>query len=50
MLAQNLLNLLMTQDFEDWFLTDLEAYICGDEDAKSKEQILADLENFIKGR
>ena len=46
--AKLLLSILMSQDFEDWYSSDLEAFICGEEDAKSKEQILLDLENFIK--
>lgn len=37
----------MTQDFEDWYLTDLEDYICGETGAKTTEQMLADLQNFI---
>lgn len=45
--AKQLLSLLMSQDFEEWYLTDLEDYICGEENAKTTEQMLADLQNFI---
>jgi hypothetical protein len=45
--AIQLLSLLTAQDFEDWFRSDLEDYICGEETAKTTEQMLADLQNFI---
>jgi hypothetical protein len=45
--AKQLLSLLTTQDFEDWYRTDLEDYIRGEENAKTAEQMLADLQNFI---
>lgn len=46
--AQKLLDLFISQPFEDWFLVDLEAYIVGEKQAKTREQMLADIENFIK--
>jgi hypothetical protein len=47
MCAKQLLSLLMTQDFEDWYLSDLDDYITGKEEAKTTEHMLTGLEQLI---
>lgn len=49
--AKKVLQLIEGSWFEDWYASDFEDYITGEDGAKSKEQILADLERkleFIK--
>jgi hypothetical protein len=45
--AKQLLSLLMTQNFEDWYRSDLDDYITGEEEAKTTEEMLTDLEQLI---
>jgi len=47
-LSAKVLSLLMTSDFEDWYETEFKAFAEGDEDASSKEQILAWLSNELE--
>jgi hypothetical protein len=47
-LLKNVLRVMETQRFSDWYKEDFEGYITGDPDAKTEEEILDDLENLIK--
>tara|TARA_R110000868_G_scaffold398317_1_gene671425 strand:- start:682 stop:1203 length:522 start_codon:yes stop_codon:yes gene_type:complete len=47
-LLKNVLRVMETQTFSDWYKEDFEGYITGDPDAKTEEEILDDLENLIK--
>lgn len=39
--------MLSKQPFYDWYNTDYEKFISGDEDAKSKEEILEDIKKLL---
>lgn len=49
-IAETIYNTLTKQSFYDWYCEDgdFEKYIAGDEDAKSKEQILEDVKTLFK--
>jgi hypothetical protein len=44
---QVLLNILMTQDFADWYASEFEDYVTGEEDAPSGVEVLNTLQQFI---
>jgi len=47
---KNVLRVMETQSFSDWYKNDFEDYITGEPDAKTEEEILDDLESiFTKG-
>ena len=47
MTAAQLLDFLMTQTFADFYKNELEDYITGEEDALSKEDIIANLQELM---
>jgi len=47
MTAEQLLNLLMTQSFANFYKGELEGYIIGEEDAMSREDIIANLQELM---
>ena len=47
-LLKNVLRIMETQSFSDWYKEDFEGYITGDPDAKTEEEILDDLESIFK--
>jgi hypothetical protein len=50
MTAEQLLNLLMTQSFANFYKGELEGYIIGEEDAMSREDIINDLQELMNFR
>ena len=50
MTAEQLLNLLMTQSFANFYKGELEDYIIGEEDAMSREEIIDNLQELMKAR
>jgi hypothetical protein len=47
MTAEQLLNLLMTQSFANFYKGELEDYIIGEEDVMSREEIIANLQELM---
>lgn len=43
----NTLENLTSEDFKKWYETDLEKYVGCEEDAKTDEQILLDINNLL---
>lgn len=41
-------DMLFGASFEQWYQDDFEAHVCGDEDCKTKEEILEDLKHLLR--
>jgi hypothetical protein len=50
MTAEQLLNLITTQTFADFYNNDLEDFIVGDDNAMSKEDIIGNLQELMNFR
>jgi hypothetical protein len=46
-IAHAVLEMISKQTFKDWYEQSFEDYICGEEDALTKQQIINDLEWFL---
>lgn len=47
MTAEQILNMITTQRFADFYSSELEDYITGEEDALAREEIIANLQELM---
>ena len=47
MTAEQILDMLMTQTFADFYKGDLDSFITGEEDAMSKEEIIREIQEMM---